>query len=129
MVTYEWNAYRAKLQNGDAPMALFGWTGDNGDPDNFLDVMLGCTAARPGGNNVAKWCNREFDDLVTKAKAISDRGERTRLYREAQEVAKREAPWVPLAHSVVFTGIRKNVVGFKQDPLGRHLFENVGVDN
>ena len=36
LVTDEWSQYRHELQAGEAPMALFGWTGDNGDPDNFL---------------------------------------------------------------------------------------------
>jgi dipeptide transport system substrate-binding protein len=127
LVTYPWEEYRAKLQNGDAPMALFGWTGDNGDPDNFLNVLLGCTAARVGGNNVAKWCDRDYDALITKAKMTSDRGEREKLYRQAQEIVHREAPWVPIAHSVVFTGIRKDVLNYKMDPLGRHPFEGVGL--
>jgi hypothetical protein len=36
--------------------AILGWTGDNGDPDNFLDTLLGCEAV--GGNNRAQWCNQ-----------------------------------------------------------------------
>ena len=126
LVTDEWSQYRAKLQAGVAPMALFGWTGDNGDPDNFLGLLLGCAAARPGGNNVAKWCHAGYDQLVTKARHVLDRGERESLYREAQAIAKREAPWVPLAHSVVFMAARREVSGFRMDPLGRHSF--VGVD-
>ena len=57
-VTDEWSRYRARLQAGEHTMALYGWTGDNGDPDNFLHTLLGCAAARTGGNNVAKWCTR-----------------------------------------------------------------------
>ena len=38
-----------------------------------------------------------------------------------------EAPWVPLAHSVVFMATRANVTGFKMDPLGRHAFEGVDL--
>ncbi len=129
LVTYPWDEYRARLQNGDAPMALFGWTGDNGDPDNFLNVLLGCTAARKGGNNVAKWCDREYDDLILRAKQTSNRAIREELYRKAQEIVKREAPWVPIAHSVVFTGIRKTVRNYRMDPLGRHPFENVGLSD
>ena len=127
LVSYPWDEYRVKLQDGEAPMALFGWTGDNGDPDNFLNVLLGCTAARKGGNNVAKWCNRDYDALITQAKSTSDQAERSKLYRQAQEIVKREAPWVPIAHSVVFTGARKNVQNYKMDPLGRHPFEGVDL--
>ena len=31
-------------------MIQMGWTGDNGDPDNFLGVLLGCASIASGGN-------------------------------------------------------------------------------
>jgi dipeptide transport system substrate-binding protein len=127
LVTHDWPVYRAKLQDGEPSMALYGWTGDNGDPDNFLHVLLGCTAARTGGNNIAKWCNPEYDKLVNEAKLITDRREREALYRRAQEIFHDDAPWVPLAHSVVFMATRSNVTGFVMDPLGRHPFEGVDL--
>ena len=55
-------------------MAQLGWTGDNGDPDNFFVPLAGCAAARPGGGNAAKWCNKEFDDLINKAATLPDAG-------------------------------------------------------
>lgn len=125
--TADWDTYRLTLQAGEAPLALFGWTGDNGDPDNFLNVLLGCTAARPGGNNVAKWCDREYDALVNEAREVSDRARRTELYHQAQRIVARERPWIPLAHSVVFMATRREVVGFTMDPLGRHLFKGVDL--
>ncbi len=126
LVTEEWGTYRVKLQAGAAPMALFGWTGDNGDPDNFLNILLGCTSARPGGNNVAKWCDPAYDRLITRAEASLDQGERRTLYDRAQVIAHEQAPWVPIAHSVVFMAARREVTGFVMDPLGRHTF--TGVD-
>jgi dipeptide transport system substrate-binding protein len=126
LMTDEWSAYRQTLQAGRAPMALFGWTSDNGDPDNFLHVLLGCPAARQGGSNVAKWCDPAYDALVTEAKMALDRTTRVALYGKAQEIFKHQAPWMPIAHSVVMMGMRKTVIGFKLDPVGRHLF--TGVD-
>ncbi len=125
--TDEWPVYRAKLQAGESSMALYGWTGDNGDPDNFLHVLLGCTAARPGGNNIAKWCDREYDALVNEAKQTSDREGREELYRRAQVIFHDQAPWVPLAHSVVLMATRADVIGYKMDPLGRQPFEGVDL--
>ncbi|HET9902085.1 MAG TPA: ABC transporter substrate-binding protein [Xanthobacteraceae bacterium] len=127
LVSDEWSGYRKRLQAGEHQMALYGWTGDNGDPDNFLHVLLGCAAARPGGNNIAKWCHEDYDALVTQAKQTSRRDERERLYAKAQEIFKREAPWVPLAHSIVFMATRANVTGFRLDPLGRQAFEGVDL--
>jgi dipeptide transport system substrate-binding protein len=105
--------------------AILGWTGDNGDPDNFLDTLLGCDAV--GGNNRAQWCNKEFDDLVNKAKKTSDVGERTKLYEEAQVVFKKEAPWAPSTTRSPFVPMSKKVSGFVQDPLGVHRFDGVDI--
>jgi len=125
--TEEWNAYRRALQDGETSMALYGWTGDNGDPDNFMHTLLSCTAARLGGNNVARWCDPAYDALVTEAKETADRARRADLYRQAQAIFHEQAPWVPLAHSVVMMATRANVTGYVMDPLGRQIFETVDL--
>ena len=125
IVSFEWGEYRKRAQAGEHMMAQLGWTGDNGDPDNFL-FLLGCDAAREGGQNIAKWCNQEFDDLLKQARQLSDVGERTKIYEKMQEIAKEEAPWFTIAHSVVYEPVRKEVVDWKISPFGRHEF--YGVD-
>ncbi|MCQ0988969.1 ABC transporter substrate-binding protein [Jiella marina] len=127
IVTAPWEEYRNKLQAGETTLALYGWTGDNGDPDNFMHTLLSCTAARPGGNNIARWCNPRFDDLVVRAKENADRDVRKTLYDAAQEVFHEDAPWVPIAHSVFLVATRANVVNFTMDPLGYHVFERVDL--
>ncbi|AVA20403.1 ABC transporter substrate-binding protein [Rhizobium sp. LEGMi198b] len=126
IVTYDWAQYlklsSAKDRDG---AAILGWTGDNGDPDNFLDTLLGCDAV--GGNNRAQWCNKEFDDLVKKAKQTADVKERTKLYEQAQVVFKREAPWMTIDHSEEFIPMSSKVSGYVQDPVGVHRFDGVDI--
>ena len=124
IVSFEWGEYLDRSKNGEHQMLLLGWTGDNGDPDNFLHVLLGCAAAT--GANRARWCHEPFDDLLQQAKQSSDPDERTRLYEEAQVIFKEEAPWVTIAHSVVFMPMLNNVQNYKIDPFGGHPF--YGVD-
>jgi dipeptide transport system substrate-binding protein len=126
IVSYEWAEYldRAKAKDRDGAVIL-GWTGDNGDPDNFLHTLLGCDAV--GGNNRAQWCNEEFNDLVLKAKVTTDQAERVKLYEQAQDVFKREAPWATLDHSLSVVPMRKEVEGFHQSPLGDFAFEGVDL--
>ena len=123
IVSYEWGEYLERTKKGEQGTFMLGWTGDNGDPDNFLAVLLGCDAV--GSANRAQWCNEEFDNLIQQAKTTADVLERTRLYEEAQVVFKREAPWATIAHSVVFEPLRKEVVDYKIDPFGGHFY---GVD-
>ena len=125
--TFEWGEYRKRLQAGEHMMGMLGWTGDNGDPDNFMGVLLSCGSAREGGQNVAKWCNEEFTKLLDEAKQISDVEKRTELYKQAQAIFHEEAPWVPVAHSVVHMPMSKKVSGYKVHPLGTHIFEGVDI--
>ncbi|MCW4630378.1 MULTISPECIES: ABC transporter substrate-binding protein [Marinomonas] len=123
IVTFEWGEYLKRAKAGEAGTLLIGWTGDNGDPDNFLYTLLSCDAV--GGGNYSQWCNKEFDDLLIKAKRSSDIAQRTKYYEEAQELFHKEVPWMPIANSVVYVPVRKDVKGFKIDPLGGFYFYNV----
>ncbi len=127
IVSFEWGEYRKRAQNGEHQLAQLGWTGDNGDPDNFLYVLLGCEAAKPGGSNIAKWCNKDFDDLLIQAKRTADVTKRTELYQKAQVIFKEEAPWFTIAHAVQNKPMRKEVEGFKLSPFGSHDFYNVDI--
>jgi len=125
IVTYEWGEYLKRSKEGEHQTLLLGWTGDNGDPDNFLAVLLSCEAV--GSANRARWCYKPFDDLLKQAKITSDVAERTRLYEKAQVIFKEQAPWVTIAHSVVFKPMRNEVVNFKIDPFGGHVFYGVDI--
>jgi dipeptide transport system substrate-binding protein len=124
--TAEWTAYRSVMQDGNVPLALYGWNGDNGDPDNFMTTLLSCDAARIGGNNIARWCDKRFNDLVRRARTEADPELRRTLYIEAERIFREEAPWVPIAHSVFSVAARQEVRNFTMAALGFHNF--IGVD-
>ena len=126
IVTYEWGEYLKRANRGEHQTILFGWTGGNGDPDNFLYLLLSCESAKRGPNR-ARWCYKPYDDLVTQAKRLSDRAARAALYKKAQVVFKDQAPWVTVAHSVVYVPMRKNIVGYRIDPFGGQIFYGVDV--
>jgi len=126
IVSFEWGEYLKRSKLGEHDTVLLGWTGDNGDPDNFLYVLLGCEAAKDSANR-ARWCYKPFDDLLIQAKRTADVAKRTKLYEEAQVIFKEEAPWITIAHSVVFKPVRKEVVDFKIDPFGGHVFYGVDI--
>jgi dipeptide transport system substrate-binding protein len=125
IVKYEWAEYLKRGKAGESDIGMFGWNGDNGDPDNFLGNLLSCSAV--GGSNYGQWCNEEFDGLIKKAKQTTSQPERAKLYEKAQEVFKREAPWVPMAHSVVYQPALKSVQGFKMSPFGTTQFYGVSL--
>ena len=125
IVTFEWGEYIRRAHAGEHQAILIGWTGDYGDPDNWLGVLLGCDSVK--GSNFSKWCYKPFDDLITAARSTTDLSQRTKDYMEAQVIFKDQVPFTPIAHSTVYQPISKDVTGFKIDPFGPTQFLGVGL--
>ncbi|TWD87401.1 dipeptide transport system substrate-binding protein [Variovorax beijingensis] len=126
--SFEWGEYRKRLQAGEHQMGMLGWTGDNGDPDNFLYTLLGCASAKSAsGSNISKFCYQPYEDLVLKAKSATKQADRDALYKKAQLIFKEQAPWFTIAHAVQLKPVRKEVVDFKLSPFGRHTFYGVDI--
>lgn len=127
IVTYEWGEYLKRAKDGEHQTVMMGWTGDNGDPDNFFATLFSCDAAQQG-SNYSKWCYKPFEDLIQPARATDDHNKRIELYKQAQVVMHDQAPALIIAHSTVYEPVRKEVKGYVVDPLGKHHFENVSVE-
>ncbi|KMM81801.1 ABC transporter substrate-binding protein [Pseudomonas deceptionensis] len=125
IMTYEWGEYIKRSKGGENGAMLIGWSGDNGDPDNWLGTLFGCDSLE--GNNFSKWCDPQFDKLVKAAKATTDVAERTKLYQQAQQLLKSQVPMTPIAHSTVYQPMRKNVEDFKISPFGLNSFYGVSI--
>ncbi|SMF09880.1 MULTISPECIES: ABC transporter substrate-binding protein [unclassified Pseudomonas] len=127
IVSYEWGEYIKRSKGGEQGAMLIGWSGDNGDPDNWLGTLYGCDAI--DGNNFSKWCYKPYDDLIKQAKATSDQAKRTELYQQAQHILKQQVPITPIAHSTVYQPMSVKVKDFKISPFGLNAFYGVSVDN
>jgi peptide/nickel transport system substrate-binding protein len=117
LTTFEWGTYLEKIANGEHPMAIIGWIGDNGDPDNFLYVLLSKDEAKKGGNNYAFYRSEAVNQLLLRAQRTGDQAARSQFYRQAQEMIARDAPWVPMVHAARVGAWRKNVQNFTLHPL------------
>ncbi len=125
IVSYEWGEYIKRAKAGEHDVMIYGWTGDNGDPDNWLGVLYSCGAVN--GSNYAKWCDPAYDKLIQQAKTTADRATRISLYQQAQKLLKAQVPITPIANSVVYQPMRKEVHGFKISPFGLTPFYGVSL--
>ena len=125
----DWSTYLEDTEAGKHEMCLLGWTGDNGDPDNFMNVLYGPNSASIGAaGNVAFYNNEEVQELLTKAVRTYDTDERAKYYEQAQEIIHEDAPWVYLAHSNQNLVFRANVKGYVINPTSRKFFYPVSVE-
>ena len=126
LVTKGWSDYLSDAYEGQFEMLQLGWTGDNGDPDNFLYTLLACAGAK-GGNNYSGWCNKKYTHLVSRARVTTDIRRRTGFYEKAQEIFKQESPWVTIVHAKIYKAMLKDVVGYRMTPFGHDYLHNVGL--
>ena len=108
---FEWAVYLSKIKNGEHPMCLIGWTGDNGDPDNFLYVLLDKDSAIKGGQNYAFWRDEQFHKLMIEGQSTLDENKRAEIYAAALKMVHDQAPAVPLVHTTVPFGMKSNIAG------------------
>jgi peptide/nickel transport system substrate-binding protein len=126
IVTREPTELQRALWAGEHDIALTGWFGANGDPDNFLYNLLDAdntTGAHP--SNIAFYSNPWFHDIIGMAQRVTDRTERERLYSQAQAIVANDGPWVPLAHPMVMFATRAGVRGLAVQPSAMALYRGV----
>ncbi|MFD2639045.1 ABC transporter substrate-binding protein [Piscibacillus salipiscarius] len=119
--TIDWGTYIEKADAGDFDAFLLGWTGDNGDADNFLHTLLGIGS----GSNYTDYENEEYNEMLLEAQRITDEQERIEIYKEAQEVVNEDAPWVPLVHSTPVVAVGSNIEGYVPHATGSEAVTNV----
>jgi peptide/nickel transport system substrate-binding protein len=114
--TLEWGAFLDKRRSKDNhDIGMAGWSGDNGDSDNFFYELLS-TATIPVGNT-AHYSNPKLDDILKKARTTTDIEERRKLYEQASYIVHDDAPWLFVNHTIQVRATRANVDGFALNPL------------
>ena len=125
----DWGTYLQETESGMHNMCLLGWTGDNGDPDNFMNVLYGPNSANIGAaGNYAFILREDLQDALTAAVRTYDVNERARYYKLAQEIIHEEAGWVYIAHANQNLAFRKNVKGYVLHPTSRKFFYPVTME-
>jgi len=125
----DWGTYLQETMDGNAQMCLLGWTGDNGDPDNFLNVLYGANVCSIGtSGNYGFYINSTAQALLTAALATYDTEKRETYYKKFQEMIHEDACYVYLAHSNQNLAFRANVKGYVLHPTSRKFFYPVWIE-
>ena len=114
--------YVGKVTNGDAgDLNLIGWTGDYGDPDNFLGVFFGSYSAQ------FNFHNNQIFNILQKARTKTNQAKRIKLYEQANKIIMNYLPGIPYAHTSPALGFKKNVKGYTPSPVSLEPFALVSV--
>ncbi|HKE36004.1 MAG TPA: ABC transporter substrate-binding protein, partial [Candidatus Baltobacteraceae bacterium] len=121
---YEWSVFLEKVHNGEHPMVVAGWIGDNGDPDNFLYTLLDRDSARrPNALNYSFWRDERYHELMVQGQVTSDPGKRAAIYARANAMVHDMVPSIPIVHSAVPIAMRTSIAGYIPSPDTSIAFE------
>jgi peptide/nickel transport system substrate-binding protein len=89
--------YLGLNSEGKQPLNLIGWTGDYGDPDNFIGTFFQSDNPQFGLDKSKEL--KPVQDLLDQAEAETDQAKRDSLYEEANRQIMDLLPGVPYAHT------------------------------
>ena len=88
------------------------------DPDEILTRAF----STAGGNNYGKWSDKEYDEVLAKARSTNDRAQRATLYQQADRILATRGPAAFTWASADFDVVLKKVRGYKGDPTPGYRF-------
>jgi peptide/nickel transport system substrate-binding protein len=114
--------YVPKVNEGSAgDLNLIGWTGDYGDPDNFLGTFFRNQNPQFGFRNVA------IENILNRALNEPNFSKRVKLYQQANVLIMKYLPGVPYAHATPALGSEKRVTRLIATPVGGVWFQFTSV--
>jgi peptide/nickel transport system substrate-binding protein len=113
--------YNQTVNSGGAQLYLLGWTGDFGDPDNFLGTFFQAKSPSWGFDN------KPIFDKLDAAEKETDQAARTKLYEEANDLLMDFVPGVPYVHTKPALAFAKTVKGYAPSPVSLEPFSIVTV--
>ncbi len=113
--------YLSGAQSGQAALYLLGWTGDFGDPSNFLNTFFAAENAAFGFKNPSLFA------ALKAADAESNLDKRTKMYQAASIQVMKYLPVVPYANASPALGFKKSVKGYVPSPVEVELFTPVSI--
>jgi peptide/nickel transport system substrate-binding protein len=122
---FEWAIFLDKVRHGEHPMCLIGWSGDNGDPDNFMYPLLDKDSAdaKPNGQNYSFWRDENFHRLMIAGQTTIDAGKRAAIYARANAMIHDLVPALPIVHVTVPIVLKNGIAGFVPSPDTHIAFE------
>ena len=117
-----WNPdYLAANQAGTQQMYLLGWTGDFGDPDNFIGTFFQTAQAQWGFNEP------EIFDALDAAEAETDEATRETMYQDINQMIMDFVPGIPYVHTEPSIAFRAGIDGYVPSPVNNEDFATVTI--
>jgi peptide/nickel transport system substrate-binding protein len=122
LMTEDVAAYLRDRRSNKFPLFMIGWIGDNGDPDDWLGYFF---PKYDPENAYLSYNNPAVLDLISRARIVSGREQRAKMYAQAEEMIMADFRDVLIAHAKLPLIMQKNVEGLVGQPSSMEYMETV----
>lgn len=120
----EAKVYFDRLNKHDYQIGIGSWFADFRDPLSFLEVFK----LKENGTNNTQWQNEQYGALLNQSSQMTQRLEREKVLKAAEEILVKDMPIVPLFYAS-YNYVQKPVVkGIYFSELGYLDFKNAYLD-
>ncbi|WP_423192031.1 glutathione ABC transporter substrate-binding protein GsiB [Cupriavidus sp. H18C2] len=116
-----------KPEEAGVRMYYVGWSSSTGESDWALRPLLASESMPPKLLNTAYYKNDQVDADIAGALRTTDRAEKARLYKDAQERIWKDAPWAFLVTEKVLYARAKRLTGAYVMPDGSFNFDEIDI--
>jgi glutathione transport system substrate-binding protein len=104
-----------------------GWSASTGEADWALRPLLFSDSWPPKLFNTAYYKNDKVDNDIKGALATSDKAQKAKFYRDAQETIWHDAPWAPLVTEKLLSAHTKSLTGVYVMPDASFEFSDIDL--
>ncbi|WP_197061555.1 glutathione ABC transporter substrate-binding protein GsiB [Pectobacterium betavasculorum] len=104
-----------------------GWSASTGEADWALSPLFATASWPPAQFNTAFYSNPQVDADLANALKTTDRAEKQKLYKDAQDKIWADAPWIFLATERLVSANSKKLTGFYVMPDTLFSFEDADL--
>jgi len=108
-------------------MFYTGWSASTGEADWALTPLFATTSWPPAIFNTAFYSNPQVDKDLSDALKTTDREQKAKLYKDAQDRIWSDRPWIPLVVEQLLSANNKNLTGFYVMPDTSFNFDEVDL--
>ena len=96
------------------------------DPGSYMEAwtcaQVSQKANQWAGDNLARWCNPDYDALFAQSKTELDPQKRTQIFIELNDILVRDGAIIPLIHRTFPTGASATLEGVELTPWDSNLW-------
>ncbi|MBL8630103.1 MAG: peptide ABC transporter substrate-binding protein [Rhodospirillaceae bacterium] len=124
LLNREGRVHFASLKSGDFELGYAGWSADFNDAATFMYVLQSASV----NSNYSRYRNARFDTLMDRVAQTVDMKARAGLLAEAEVLALRDQPIIPLFNGVTRNLVAQSVKGWVPNAIDYNLTRYLSLD-